>query len=508
MAARVKISMSPEEYLAGLRKLEAETQKSANKMENSFKQYGTSINKAGIAMRYVSAEMGAGAVAFGRAFQVLAGGKIAVAVAAIAGAFVGLKKIWDELTVSSEEYKNKLNTQVEANDKNIESMRKSQTEEDAMLERLQELAKRENKTVEEKEEQIKLAEILAGKYGKLGVSVNDLTEDYESLFKAIKKIDDIQVAERTDALANQIKLIEKSVDEEAKKNIVGGFGKQMWDFLKSGVGLGMPVSSEDRYKYYQSLSAEDKLGYAQFMLNPENQFGARTDSDISFWKSQVSELEKLVDLTKRLNTLREAGVETQKEQLHKIATETDSARKAADEELAKIERLANAEAARERDADKEREKALQKEREAYAERLNMEEQLAKANKKRLDDQRVSLRFMAMNALGMNKQAAVDEALFNEANARGTSVAALDPESVKMITKNTLDRLALQEAMQTSTSAEMYAPRVNSLIARGGSAAPVKMPKVEELQTKQLSVLEKTSIIAGQILRRTEDWNTI
>lgn len=505
MAARVKISMSPEEYLAGLRKLEAETQKSANKMENSFKQYGTSINKAGIAMRYVSAEMGAGAVAFGRAFQVLAGGKIAVAVAAITGAFVGLKKIWDELTISSEEYKNRLNAQVEANDKNIDSMRKSQTEEDAMLERLQELAKRENKTVEEKEEQIKLAEILAGKYGKLGVSVNDLTEDYESLFKAIKKIDDIQVAERTDALANQIKLIEKSVDEEAKKNIVGGFGSQAWDFLKR---FGRGVSSEDRYNYYQSLSAEDKLGYAQFMLNPENQFGARTDSDISFWKSQVSELEKLVDLTKRLNTLREAGVETQKEQLHTIATETDSARKAADEELAEIERLANAEAARERDADKEREKALQKEREAYAERLNMEEQLAKANKKRLDDQRVSLRFMAMNALGMNKQAAVDEALFNEATARGTSVAALDPESVKMITKNTLDRLALQEAMQTSTSAEMYAPRVNSLIARGGSAAPVKMPKVEELQTKQLSVLEKTSIIAGQILRRTEDWNTI
>ena len=59
MSARAKITMSPEEYLAGLRKLEAETNKSASKMENSFKQYGTSINKAGIAMRYVSSEMGA-----------------------------------------------------------------------------------------------------------------------------------------------------------------------------------------------------------------------------------------------------------------------------------------------------------------------------------------------------------------------------------------------------------------------------------------------------------------
>lgn len=504
MAARVKISMSPEEYLAGLRKLEAETQKSANKMENSFKNYGTSINKAGIAMRYVSAEMGAGAVAFGRAFQVLAGGKIAVAVAAIAGAFVGLKKIWDELTVSSEEYKNKLNAQVEANDKNIESMRKSQTEEDAMLERLQELAKRENKTVEEKEEQIKLAEILAGKYGKLGVSVNDLTEDYESLFKAIKKIDDIQVAERTDALANQIKLIEKSVDEEAKKNIVGGFGKQMWDFLKSGVGLGMPVSSEDRYNYYHSLSAEDKLGYAQFMLNPENQFGAKTDSDISFWKSQVSELEKLVDLTKRLNTLREAGVETQKEEMKTLQTNSDKAREAQEAELeawkasvAEIDDYAKKQA----EIDKKHGEELQKQ-------LEKEQQINEEREKGMKVRRVnmvsSLAFDALRAQGKTTEAAVREAWLSESMAQGRELSSKEKKDIADITKA---RLALERA-QTVYAPMDYAPRVNSLIARGGSAAPVKMPKVEELQQKQLTTQESTNRIAAQILSKVGDWATI
>ena len=49
MSARAVITMSPEQYLAGLKQLEAATNKSASKMENSFKEYGTSINKAGIA---------------------------------------------------------------------------------------------------------------------------------------------------------------------------------------------------------------------------------------------------------------------------------------------------------------------------------------------------------------------------------------------------------------------------------------------------------------------------
>lgn len=499
MAARVKISMSPEEYLAGLRKLEAETQKSANKMENSFKQYGTSINKAGIAMRYVSAEMGAGAVAFGRAFQVLAGGKIAVAVAAIAGAFVGLKKIWDELTVSSEEYKSKLNDQVEANDKNLDSMRKAQTEEDAMLERLQELAKREDKTNEEKIEAARIAEILSGKYSKLGISVGDLTEDYETLQKAIAKLNDEQNEQKATALVGQINERGKLIEEQFKDIVKPGIGKRILDF----VTFSDTAPVETQAANFRALSATKQKEFAE-----KQKADATTDKEREAWKSLLEIIDKQIEDKERLLNLRKTDAETLKEELKTLQTNSDKAREAAEEERKAIEAAAKAEADKEREEDKEREKSLQKEREAYAERLNMEEQLAKANKKRLDDQRVSLRFMAMNALGMNKQAAVDEALFNEASARGTYAALLDPETVKMITQNTLDRLALQEAMQTSTSAEMYAPRVNSLIARGGSAAPVKMPKVEELQTKQLSVLEKTSIIAGQILRRTEDWNTI
>lgn len=500
MSARAKITMSPEEYLAGLRKLEAETNKSASKMENSFKKYGTSINKAGIAMRYMSAEMGAGAFAFGRAFQVLAGGKIAVAVAAVAGAFTALKKILDELTVSSDEYKQKVDVQVESNNKNIESMRKTQGEEDSMLERLQELAKRENKTNEEKAEQIRLAEILTGKYGKLRISVGDLTGDYTSLLAVMKKINDAQNEERASALENQIKTIQSRISDAAKEGIVGGIFSQAWDFMKRSIGLSRrPVSSSEVFDYYNSMSAEDKLAYAQSMLNPSNELGAKTDSEISFWKSQQSELETLIDLTQKLNSLRSTGFETQKEELDNMKQSseesgktTDAEKDAADEKLKYLEKLA----AEEAKIEKERLSAIEKERNAYADMLNEQE---KKRKQLLSTQVNSLKFAAMRALGMDREADIEEALTGELGMSG-----VDPNTIiEMVDA----RRALEASMQKSTAPELYAPRVNSLIARGGSAAPVKMPEVEKLQTKQLDAQNKTILVAQQILNRVDAWTT-
>lgn len=505
MSARAVITMSPEQYLAGLKQLESATAKSSNKMENSFKDYGTAINKAGIAMRYMSAEMGAGAVAFGRAFQVLAGGKIAIAVAAVAGAFTALKKIWDELTVSSDEYRQKVDAQVESNDKNLDSMRKTQSEEDAMLERLQELAKRENKTNEETDEQIRLAEILAGKYGKLGIGVDSLTGDYASLLDVMKKINDAQKAERASALENQINTIQSRIGMSAKEGIVGGFGSQMWDFLKRSVGVGAPVSTNDIFDYYNSLSAENKLGYAKSMLDPSNSFGAKTESDISFWKSQQAELEKLVDLTERLNKLRESGSETDKEANEARKKASEESRKAADErdaaDKARVAEL-NEEAKLQEEIDRKHGEALQKE-------FEKEQQILAERKKGAELRRTndiaSLRGMALRRLGRDEEADIEEALYAETQAQG---APLDEATRADLIARVKARRALSAAMETSTSPELYAPRVNSLIARGGSSAPVKMPEVEKLQNKQLDATNKTNQIAQRILNQVDSWNTI
>lgn len=475
MAARAKITMSPEEYLAGLKKLEAETNKSANKMENSFKQYGTSINKAGIAMRYVSAEMGAGAVAFGRAFQVLAGGKIAVAVAAIAGAFVALKKIWDELTVSSTEYKAKLDAQIESNNKNIESIRKTQSEEDAMMERLTELAKRENKTNEETNEQIKLAEILTGRYGKLGIGISDLTGDYKTLIEAVQKLNAEQNKQKESVIEDQVKARGQMIQAQFEESNDPGFWGGLWNLVKFDSGKTQEMQADD----FRSLTMRQKR---DFIAGKRD--ASTTTEEIQKWSSLLSLIDKQIEDTDRLNNLRKTGTETTKEQTEELKKSSEASRKAADEEEA---------AHQKRVAELEAEMKLQEEldrkaSEAAQKRLEEEAKLKRAAEQRRVDAIADLKFSFMRLTGQGDKAAIQEAIYNETKAQGRP---LDKATVSDITKRTKAELALARLQNVqTTSPELYAPRVNSLIARGGSAAPMKLPKVEEYQAKTLSSVDK------------------
>lgn len=495
MAAVGKITLDKSEYVRQINEVKSLTVNATDEMSKGFKSYGTEVNKAGIAMRFVSAELGGQIVSLGRAFQVLAAGKIAMIVAAIGAAYTGLKKAIDLTTVSQEEMNQALDARIQTGNKELEQLRTRQSEEDGYIERLKELSERELKTSEEQDEAAKLTKILSDRYSDLGISVNKTTGEFADLETAIRKLNAAQREQALEKIAEQIAMLQQKSDALAKKNIGGNLASSVWEFF----GGTSTLAKSNREEYLKKDTA-GKLEYANNMVSG----GAKTEESIRFWAEQVEALTEIKNLEERMDKLKKQGAETDKEITEIAKKRTEEATRAAEKELADIERLAEAEAQREA----EREKAAQKERDDYAKMLNDEEKLAKANKKRLDDQRIGLRFMAMNALGMNKQSAVDEALFNEANARGTTVAALTPDVVKSVTDTTLQRLALQEAMQASTSAELYAPRVNSLIARGGSYAPVKMPKVEELQSKQLSVLEKTSIIANQILRNTEDWNTI
>ena len=475
MAARAVITMSPEQYLAGLKQLEASTTKSASKMENSFKEYGTSINKAGIAMRYVSAEMGAGAVAFGRAFQVLAGGKIAIAVAAVAGAFVGLKKIWDEQTVSSDELKMKLDSQIKSSEKNLDVIRKTQSEEDSMIERLSELAKRENKTNEETTEQVKLAEILAGRYSKLGIGINDLTGDYKSLMDAVQKLNAAQNKQREGALEDQVKARKQLIQTQFEENIDPGFLGGLWNMVKFDSGKTTEMQAAD----FRSLLPKQQRDFIA-----QKRDAATTVEEIQKWASMLDLIDKQIDDMDRLNNLKKTGSETTKEQTAELEKHSEASRKAADEEeSAHQKRVAELEAEM-----KLQEELDKKASEAAQKRLEEEEKLKRAAEQRRTDALANLKFSFMRLTGQSEKAAISEAIYNESKAQGQ---ILDEATVKDITKRTKAQLALQRLQGVQTaSPELYAPRVNSLIARGGSAAPMKLPKVEEYQAKTLNSVDK------------------
>lgn len=496
MSARAVITMSPEQYLSGLKQLEAATAKSSNKMENSFKEYGTAINKAGIAMRYMSAEMGAGSVAFGRAFQVLAGGKIAIAVAAIAGAFTALKKIMDQITVSEKEHNQILDSKIQLGDKDLDTLRKQQSEEDGYMERLRDLSARENKTNEEKAESLRLAQILADKYGDLGISVSDLTGDYSSLTDAIKKMDEAQKAQRLEALAQQIANLQSKSDALAKTKIGGNLASDVWEFF----GGTSKLAESNRQEYLKKDTA-GKLAYAQEMVNS----GAKTEESIRFWSEQIETLTKIQELEKQMLNLRVRGSETTKEETDELKKQSEESRKAADErdsaDKARVAEL-NEEAKLQEEIDRKHGEALQKE-------FEKEQQIAAEHKKAAEQRRTndiaSLRGMALRRLGRDEEADIEEALYAETQAQG---APLDKATRADLISRVKARRALSAAMETSASPELYAPRVNSLIARGGSSAPVKMPEVEKLQNKQLDATNKTNQIAQRILNQVDSWNTI
>lgn len=491
MSARAKITMSPEEYLRGLRELEAATAKSSSKMENSFKQYGTSINKAGIAMRYVSSEMGAGAVAFGRAFQVLAGGKIAIAVAAVAGAFTALKKAWDELTLSSDEYTSKLGKSEEIQQRYLEGLRKQQSEEDALIDRLNELSARENKTNEEQEEAARLTEILAGRYDKLGLKVNAATGEFEDLQEAMRRIDEQAKKDRISALENVLSTGKKRVNVEFGEALKPGF----WGSL-----FGSNWNETQREDWLRSTSLTEKRALAQQRFDD-----SKTTEDLNRWGALLDLIDKQIEAEKELKNLKKTGFETAKEEAAAKKEASEKARKAQEEQEA-------ADKARIAELDEEARKQEEIDRkhgEALAKELEKEQQIAREKKKAAEQRRTndiaSLRGAAYRALGMDEQADIESAIYAEIQANGGDI---DSKTRKEITARVKARRALSAAMQTSTSPELYAPRVNSLIARGGSSAPVKMPEVEKLQNKQLDATNKTNQIAQRILNQMDSWNTI
>ena len=492
MSARAVVTMSPEEYLAGLRKLEAETAKSANKMENSFKEYGTAINKAGIAMRYMSSEMGAGAVAFGRAFQVLAGGKIAIAVAAIAGAFTALKKAWDELTLSESEYTSKLEKTEEMNQRKLDSVRKQQSEEDALIDRLNELSARENKTNEEQSEAARITEILAGRYEKLGLKINAATGEFEDLEGAMKRIDEQAKKDRISALENVLSAGKKRLNVQFNEALTPGFLDSLF---------GSQWNETQREDWLRSSSLKEKRDLAQKRFDD-----AKTTEDLDKWSNIIALIDKQIEAEKELKSLQKTGYETTKEEAAERKRISEESRKAQEaEEAAWKARVAelDEEARKQDEIDRKHGEALSKE-------LEKERQITAERKKGAEQRRVndiqSLRSMALRALGKDEQADIEDAIWSEAQAQGIP---LDKATKADIAKRVKMRRALSETeMQTATSPQLYAPRVDSLIARGGSATPVKMPKVEEYQQKTLTSVDKISATANRILGKLDEWLTL
>lgn len=398
MPVRVKITMSPEEYLRHMKEVEAATVKTAATMQDKFRDVGTSINKAGIATRFVSSEMGALGVAIGRVFQVAGGGKLAIAVAAIAAAFTGLKKVIADTTVSEEEYSSKLDFGTKTEEKRLDALRKTETEEKSMFERLQELAKIEDKTNEEQLEAVRLTQILKGRYSDLGLEVNTATGEFADLEKAMKAVNEAQKQQKLDAMAGIIANEQIKTNALARNNLKGGTVDQALDWVG---GLFGKEGGKDWYNGYAGLSTADKLKFAQKWT----QDVANTEEDIRVWSDIAESLQKQLDLEEQMNTLRAKGVETDKEENEVLKRNSEESRKAkqAQEEadaaaVAELEKYAQ-----------EQEEIDRKHGEALQRQLEQEKKITDGIKQRRFDQIANLKLSAMRATGNTEEAAIRSA---------------------------------------------------------------------------------------------------
>lgn len=485
MAARAKITLDVEEYIKGLNTVKAETTKSASGMSKEFNKFGRDVSKAGKLVNTLSTEIGSGLGEAGKIFSSLSAGPVAALTASIGALAVSATQTYDQLTVSADEYAAKLSATTAIEERRLSEMRKANEEEAGYIERLKDLSTKEGLSNAEKEEAVFLINTLKNGYKDLSVSIDDVTGRIEGLNEAELKLNDTHKKQIESQLENVI----QNKTEQSEAAVRGHLTPQGW---KKYVGYvtGDTQDAQTSSEYYNSMSIQGKKDLAREMLDT-----ATTKEDIAFWTEEQNRLAEIESLQERLNNLRKDGTETTKEHAAELKKASEEERKELDTELQAYERF-NAERQKaEEEAELRAEAAAQRD----LERLKREEYARASMKQRI-------RSEALRATGRGKQAAAEEALLEAEQRKGEPLTDEERKNAIELSNSRYELASMKNA--ATTMPESLAPRVNSLIARGGSSAPVKMPKVEEYQAKQLNVQENLSKTAQRILDKIDNFGTI
>ena len=125
----------------------------------------------------------------------------------------------------------------------------------------------------------------------------------------------------------------------------------------------------------------------------------------------------------------------------------------------------------------------------------------KWNEKRRDSIR-NTKWEIMRASGQGNEANIESALASAESMKGSALT--DQERSQVIE---MAKMKNELSGFNFTAPLDYAPRVNSLVARGGSDAPVSMPKIEDLQAQTLNNVKNIKDLAARFLDAVESWGT-
>lgn len=495
MPAEGKISLDASQYQRTLEEVKSKTAKSADDMSKSMDGFGKSIGKAGKAVSVLGSEVGS---SFGNVSKVISAavsGPIALLIASIGVAVATAKKIYDTLTQSSEEYASQLQAMNTLEQNHYKELVQTQKEEDAYLERLNELRSKESLANEEKDEALTLIGLLEKKYGDLGVKIDETTGKIIGFNNAQNKVNEEQKKALLSSLENQLDIEQASSNAETREHFVGGKGNRTALWLSGNL-----QSSKDYAEQSINTPIQERRDmYASFLRNAKD----LNSDEIDFYRKQVEHFDKIIDLQNRINSLKETGKETEAEHVAILKERSKAA-----EEEEKAEQAAREKAEAE-ELDRQRkqydayqaqiQKQAEEERKAHEAKMQQEKDWAEYQK---NNER-SFRELILRKTGRGQQADIENAVLDATNAKGSDLTGDEYNRIVELTKARYELNNLQSASPVN-----YAPRVNSLLARGGSEAPVKMPKVEELQSKTYSSVEQIKTIADKICGELAGFGTI
>lgn len=485
MPATGKITLDASDYKKTLEEVKSKTVNASAEMSKAVNKFGGDVGKVGGVVSNLSSEVGSSFGQIGKAISAVASGPVAIITAAF-GALAAIgTKVWDKLTTSAEEYQAKMETQISVQEKAISSMRERQTEEDSYMERLKQLSTQEQLSNAEKEEAAFLLKTLSGRYKDFSASIDEATGKITGLAEAELRLNEIQKAQRIAALENTIES-ETAVSNAAFRNFTE---LPAWLKYTRGWITGENADAEEAYNAYSGMTTQGKREMALEMLNPET--GATTNKEIQFWKEELARLDEILEKETELNNLRKVGTETVKARAEEMKQASETERKEIDSQAAAWKSFNDSRVKADQEAERRAEEAARRDLDA----LKREE-----NARRKEQQ--SYRSTALKAAGYGARAAREEAVLAAEMRVG---GPLDEDQYRKAVNFANAKFRLENFQFNAP--QDFAPRVNSLVARGGSDAPVSMPKIEDLQAQTLMNVKTIKDLAARFLSAAEDWGT-
>ena len=333
MAAVGTVTLKTEQYETMLEKIKQKTESASNDMSKSMGKVGSQLGKAGGVLKSLGASIGSSFGALGSIISGITAGPLAAFSAAIGAAVALGAEIWDKMTMSASEYAAELERVSREAEKSHQSMMKQMDEDAGYMDRLAELAKKENLSNEAKTEAAALIQMLTSRYGSLGIEIDAVTGRITGMDAAQDRFLKKQREMKSSSLQRQIDASEKISEvklEKAFKNM--DWGQALWEKLGFG-GVRPEIRGElNTVKgAFSNMSINERLQFAKNAMDDSN-----TDADKANWQSVIDELLKQMDLRDQKQMLEDTSYETEAKAAAAARRKTQEAEaKAAEEQQAK-----------------------------------------------------------------------------------------------------------------------------------------------------------------------------